>query len=295
MCEACGRSPCVSMVGHDFRILNVSFPKLRVFVKNIVPAPASIYFATRRVVRRNLISRVKDWRISTLTRSIATFDRMPLFSSAPAPGTRHTGPETPWVRPGYTCPGYFQHVFETPTRVTLQVSGLGDHSATCWMGGAFIRVNIPCGDAFEPQWAGDNCTVWADSPTPPQLVQIRGAPELWVEWRANAIGVIKSIYPDMCTCGPISCCPLFWYFFCSQMQKLATCKIALMKLTEQWSPRWQSIGVRMTFWDYSAERYTWGKDYSSRTWGKIPSAFGIMFETQTTQPMTAQPVPSISP
>jgi hypothetical protein len=71
------------------------------------------------------------------------------------------------------------------------------------------------------------------------------------------------------------------------MEKMARCKIALMKLTEQWSPRWQSIGVRMTFWDYSAERFTWGKDYSSRTWGKDPTAFGIMFETQPTQPVPA--------
>ena len=33
-CEACGRLACVSLVGHYFRILNVSFPKLRVFLKN---------------------------------------------------------------------------------------------------------------------------------------------------------------------------------------------------------------------------------------------------------------------
>ena len=218
---------------------------------------------------------------------------MPLFSSAPAPGTRHTGPETPWVRPGYTCPGYFQHVFETPTRVTLQMQPHHDHIATCGMGGAFMRMNITYGDALFPMV--ERRELRSDSPTPPQLVQIRGAPELWVEWRANAIGVIKSIYPDMCTYGPISCCPLFWYFVCSQMQKMATCKIALVKLTEEWSPRWQSIGVRMTFWDFSQIRCTWGTDYQHRAWGHIPDAFGIMFETQTTQPMTAQPVPSTSP
>jgi hypothetical protein len=218
---------------------------------------------------------------------------MPLFSSAP--GTRYTGPDTPWVRPGYTCPAYLQHVFETPTRVTLQVNPVYNQSAPCGLGGGFQRGNIAFGAFAEAQWAGDNLTVWADSPAPPQLVQIRGAPELWVEWRANATGVIKSIYPDLCTYGPISCCPLFCYFFCSQMEKMARCKIALMKLTEQWSPRWQSIGVRMTFWDYSAERFTWGKDYSSRTWSTIPTAFGIMFETQPTQPMTTQPVPATRP
>ena len=31
--EACGRLTCVNLVGHYFRILNVSFPKLRVFLK----------------------------------------------------------------------------------------------------------------------------------------------------------------------------------------------------------------------------------------------------------------------
>ena len=214
------------------------------------------------------------------------------FSSAP--GTRHTGPETPWVRPGYTCPSYYQHVFETPTRLALAVSCYGDHNATCEMGASFLRQNIPYGAERRPQWVGDNLTVCTDSPAPPQLVQIPGAPELWVEWRENAIGVIKSIYPDMCTYGPISCCPLFWYLNCSTTQE-TTSKIALMKLTEEWSPRWQSIGVRMTFWDFSAERYTWGTDYENSGNGRIPGAFGIMFETQTTQQITAQPVPATNP
>ena len=63
-CEAYGRLPRVSMVGHYFRILNASFPKLRVFVKNIVSAPACIYFAPRRVVRPNSIPRNKDDRFA---------------------------------------------------------------------------------------------------------------------------------------------------------------------------------------------------------------------------------------
>ena len=34
LCYACGRLTRVSLVGHYFRILHVSFPKLRVFLKN---------------------------------------------------------------------------------------------------------------------------------------------------------------------------------------------------------------------------------------------------------------------